>query len=393
MGWGGYLDGIAIRTSVALNKMSTNDDAFTTVARTLSAASSEIDYISLALVLLQAVLLYRIACIAQDLSGDRLIAAAKLVKVKSAARAKATSSVVQLDELTAEQRAMLERVRSEYRRDNGELDDLWEPFLLRYLVHCGWKEAETLEMLRPAAAWRREHGAAAIRQQLADGWKVAEHECVQSLFGHLGVVLMHGRAICGDVLTIADIGSLDADAWMEQLTDDEFADVALHLLEALSYHADALSVRERVLVRHAFVMDYEELGWSHLMPALLRRLYPSMTLFDAYYPELVGSILCVHVRPLFVHLWGVLQGWLSVRLRGKVTLVTPEATRSALVQLAAPSQLPSAYGGMCDAMPRDVRTALGFDELPAKVLLGWPAQGKLVGYCAGAGGASNASCS
>ena len=335
------------------------------------------------LMVLLAVLLYRIARLAQVLSGDQLNAAVKLVKARRSARRNASHlRLVKLDDLTAEQRAMIERVRDEYLRENGELDELWEPFLLRFLVHCEWNEADTIEKLRSTIVWRTDC-AAAIRRRVAEGWKVAEHEGVRRLFRTLGLVPMHRRSLQGDVLTIADIGSLDPDTWLQRLSDDEFTDAVVHLLETLSYHADALSAKERTLVRQALVLDYEELRWAHLSPSVLRRLRAPLALVDAHYPELIGSATCVHASPLFVHLWGALAPCLSVGLRGRVSIQGREQTHATLLRTVTPSHLPTSYGGTCDVMPSDVRSALGLDKVASELPIQWIRHGKLAGYLGG----------
>jgi len=334
------------------------------------------------LVVLLAVLLYRIARLAQELSGDELNAAVKLVKARRALRRNASHRLVKLDDLTAEQRAKIDRVRDEYLRENGELDELWEPFLLRFLVHCEWNEADAIVSARATAAWRSE-GAAAIRRRVAEGWKVAEHEGVRRLFGTLGLVPVHRRSLQGDLLTIADIGSLDPDTWLQRLSDDEFTDAVVHLLETLSYHADALSAKERTLVRQALVLDYEDLRWAHLSPSVLRRLCAPLALVDAHYPELIGSATCVHASPLFVHLWDALAPCLSVGLRGRVSILGREHTHATLRRTVTPSHLPTAYGGTCDVMPSDVRSALGLDKVASELTIRWIHHGKLAGYLGG----------
>jgi len=333
------------------------------------------------LVVLQSILLYRIARLAQELRGDRIIAAAKLVKARLEARSSACShQAIRLDDLTDCQRATLERLRGEYLREEGELDDLWEPFLLRHLVHCDWNEAEAVAKLRRTATWRNEHGAAAIRRKLAEGRSVMQHDGVRRLLRSIGFAIMHRRSLSGDVLTIVDVGSLDLDAWCEQLSDAEFAEVALQLLESVSHHADALSYRERTLVRQAFVFDYEALRWVHLSPRIFRRLYPHLKSLEAYYPEQVGSVLCVHASPLFVHLWGVLAPWLSPALRQRISIVSSEHTRAALMGVAPPSNLPTAFGGTCATLPEDVCQLVGWSTAASDGKAAWPPSGKLAGY-------------
>ena len=133
-------------------------------------------------------------------------------------------------------------------------------------------------------------------------------------------------------------------------------------------------------MRQAVIFDYQELCWAHLSPSVIRRLSAPLSLPDAHYPELVGSVACVHASPLFVHLWGLLSPWLSEGLRSRVSILSTEQTRTALMRTAMPSHLPTAYGGTCNVMPPDVRGALGVDKVASDVKLAWTDRGKLAGY-------------
>lgn len=52
-------------------------------------------------------------------------------------------------------------------------------------------------------------------------------------------------------------------------------------------------------------------------------------------------------------------------MRQRVTTVDQEHTRDVVSKLAPPSALPKVYGGACDALPADVKAALGFDGVLA----------------------------
>lgn len=242
------------------------------------ADAMELDYVAVGLLLLQVFLLYHIARSADALCGPRLLAAARTVYAKRSARhaARAGERVVQLDTLAPAKRAALERMRAAYVSAGGELDELWEPFLLRFLVGAEWSEADALKQMLPAARWRRDHGAAAIRRKCAGGWKLGAHPGLTRLVGSVGFALGHRRTWGGDVISVGDIGSLDKDAWFRQLSDDEFNDLCLHIFEFFSFHADRLSAEERVLVRNAVVLDYHGLAWRHLHPDIFFRIRPQV---------------------------------------------------------------------------------------------------------------------
>ena len=154
----------------------------------------ELDYFALALVLLQAILLYRIGRRADSLRGPRLLAAARAAQARSAGHelVQRGERRVHLDEIPPPRRAMLQRARSAYLQAGGELDELWEPFVLRFLVAADWDEAEARAKLLASARWRREHGVNAIRKLYASsssGRKLGQHPCFGRQLSCLGLAL------------------------------------------------------------------------------------------------------------------------------------------------------------------------------------------------------------
>ena len=208
--------------------------------------SAEIDWFALTLVLLQAVLLYHIAVKAEGLRGPRLLAAAKAARATAAARAEklAGERRVAMDTLEPSKRAKLDRVRAAY-AEVGSLDELWEPFLTRFLVAADWDEEEAMRKLLVTATWRRDHGAAGIRRKFTKGFKLSEHPAFMRQLSTIGMALTHRRANDGDVFSLGQIGSFDPDAWLNALSDDDFFDVGLHICEYLAYRADHFSRAER----------------------------------------------------------------------------------------------------------------------------------------------------
>ena len=220
----------------------------------MEAASERYDLFALALVLLQIMILFRISQVIEVLRGPRLLAACKVVQAvtttTTGVAAKPSDRAVQLDGLEPAKQAMLERARATFTEAGGELDSCWMPFLLRFLIAAEWDETEALRHLLEVAAWRREHGAAAIRRKLATGFKLGHHPAFTRLLSSVGLAPLHRRSTNGDLLTVAHIGSLDVDALFDQLDDAHFADVSLHMMEALALSADQASCAERSLVRH-----------------------------------------------------------------------------------------------------------------------------------------------
>ena len=213
--------------------------------RTTDAASGEddfvVDYVALCLVLLQAVLLYRIARKAEGLRGDKLIAAARnaQARVTNLELKRAGERLIQLDALEPRKREMLQRMRSAFLQNGGELDELWEPFLLRFLIGADWNEASARKKLLDAARWRREHGVAAVRKlYVSGGRKLGQHPCFGKQLASLGLAIGHRRAMDGDVLTISAIGSFAPDVWFKMLSDEE----CTHLTPPLTSRVVAASL-------------------------------------------------------------------------------------------------------------------------------------------------------
>lgn len=266
--------------------------------------SSEIDIVALGLVLLQAALLYRIALRAEALRGPRLLSAAKAAQAKlrqqpgqpqSQPQPRRDRSVL-LDELPPARREMLDRLRMAY---PGALDELWQPFLLRFLVAAEWNEAEALRKSSAAAAYRRESGAEAARRKCVAGYKLGQHPALARMHRCLGLAVYHRRAADGDLLTLSQVGSFDPDTWFDVMSGDEFDDFCTHLYEWLWYHADALSAAERTLVRQAIICDYDGLSWKHLNPRIFFRLRASVrAAADAFFGDASRAHLSPPLTPL-----------------------------------------------------------------------------------------------
>ena len=329
----------------------------------LGPMAADLDPVALILVLVQAVFLWRVAVRAEGLRSPRLLAAAKVSRaiLDDRAAARAGERVVAIDALDPWKRQMLERLRVAY-SEVGSLDDLWEPFLLRFLVATEWNESEALRRVLATGPWRRDNGAAAVRRKFVNGFKLGDHAAFVRCLDSVGVACGHRRASDGDLLSFAHVGSFDPDTWLKSLSDDDWEDVALHVCEYLTLQADRLSQADRVLVRHALVLDYANLGWRHLNPAIFFRLRPVMDHLNLYYPEFVGSATLINTPALFVHLWAIVSPWISEGVRMRVQTADPEHTPAALAKLAPPSSLPQLYGGTCDELPNEVRARLGYER-------------------------------
>ena len=340
--------------------------------RLLPSAPAQVDLFALSLILIQATLLYKIARKAEALRGPRLVAAARSVRADQVAQREVAvqrrERKMSLGSLDERQRGMLERARAVYTKEGDALDDLWEPFLLRFFVSAEWNEAEALRRMLATAEWRRKVGAAAVRQKFASGgFKVGAHPAMARMLNAMGIAMCHRRTKDGDLLQLGHVGAFDPDLWLRTMTDDEFTDLGLHFCEYLGYTADALSAAEKRLVRQAFVLDYDGMGWRHLNMSIFLRLQPQIAIMATYYPEMIGSATCVNAPSLFSFLWGIVSPGLSDNMRQRVQTVTEDETHAALARLAPADALPRTLGGECDELPADVRDALGLDAAAARL--------------------------
>ena len=334
----------------------------------------KLDHVALGLVILQSVLLYLVARTAERLDGKQLLRAAQIVRDRAASatrsRREATANSFQMNSLTPAQEAILARARQTFLDNGGDLDHLERPFLLRFLVGNNWNEQAATRQLEATARWRARDGASEIRRKLLAGAKPAEHTALLRLLSTIGIAPSHRTTARGNILSILHVGSFDPERWFGVLNDRDFADAALHLFEHLAFQADLASDACGALVNQEVILDYEGLGWHHLNPRIFFRLSKQLKIPDAYYPEFIGSALCVNAPSHFIHLWGMVSPLLSQRLRSRVTTVplphtahrgTPRApphpphaafliwqvpiddSADAIKKLAPPASLPRAY--------------------------------------------------
>ena len=256
----------------------------------------QLDYIALVLILLQLILLVRIARALEGLNPAKIaeaIKASQSEKQENEIAAKQRSKVC-LDELDATQKAMLARGRTAYLGAGGELDELWEPFLLRFYVNYNWNEEVALEKMTATARWRRDQSVDAIRRRYASGKKLGQHPSYTTLLNAIGAGFGHRRALDGDMLSVVAIGHFSPDVWFRTQSDDEYYEISLHVFEWLMLTADALSAKERYLCRQTMILDYDGLSWQHLNPRIFFRMRPEIAVLAQYYPECMGAAICIN---------------------------------------------------------------------------------------------------
>ena len=221
--------------------------------------------------------------------------------------------VVHLDELTAAQRDSIEQARQIYVDAGGTLDAYWQPFLVRFLVNHHWVlSSAAAAQLQATAKWRASSGAAELRRQLLGG-DVTFVSCPHVLTNLQCVWLLpcHSRSFRGDSISFMHVDSLDVPHWMHIISDDDYFQVNLTLMELQCLTNDRLSVESRTLVRTINLFDCHGVGLKHCAPRVLRRLKPTLKLADLYYPEMVSTAMALNA-PWAVHkVWSLMSPFLS----------------------------------------------------------------------------------
>lgn len=157
---------------------------------------------------------------------------------------------VGLDELSAEQRASLAHVRTLYVEAGGVLDELWEPFCLRFLVQHKWKFGKPLlSQISSTAKWRKASGANDIRAYLLSGERTfAMCPHVLTALAYVWFLPCHSRSLRGDLVSFLALGSIAFPHWFKHMTDAEYWAYNVAVMEFQGLRNDQLSRETRTLV-------------------------------------------------------------------------------------------------------------------------------------------------
>ena len=132
------------------------------------------------------------------------------------------SEGVSLD-LNDAQRAMLMQARKVYLDAGGVLDELWEPFLLRFVVAHGWiMSSEAVAQLQRTARWRESSGARAIKDRIREGQlRFVDLHSVMATLQVCWFTPYQHSSYGGDIVSYLFLGTLDIPAWLKMITDEE----------------------------------------------------------------------------------------------------------------------------------------------------------------------------
>jgi hypothetical protein len=270
---------------------------------------------------------------------------------------------VRIDNLSTQQHEALSAARDIYLAAGGVLDELWQPFLIRFLVAHKWSVGRATEQLQATARWRQTSGANVVRRRLREGWRPLEMYYVLENQRCVWFFPTFGLAYTGDVISHLFVGTLDVPAWMQIIDDAQYFQYNLAIMEFQSYTNDRLTAQGRTLVRHVNVFDCAGMCSKHLSPRALRRLKPCMPLGDLYYPEFMSCALCINAPWIFTKIWAVLRLWLSKDIQARTEIVSRSETPAVIARLAPLSEIPTAthYGmGTLAVVPRSVSERIGY---------------------------------
>ena len=282
--------------------------------------------------------------------------------------------VVRIDRLSAEQEQALVEARRLYEAAGGVLDELWRPFLIRFLVFFRWRPQKASKMLKATAEWRAASGANRIRAGMLEGTgpQFTNFPHARTHLELLWITPLHGFTMQGDILSFWQVGSIVdlMGRWYDEVTDAEFAEFNLHVLEMYATAADRESVRRGYLVRSSVVFDTLGAHLKQISTRLIRRLSPILPLPDLYYPELVGTTFVLNAPWAVYTLWGMIKIFLSKEMQAKVVILSPKDTQTTFLKHVRPADVPRfvTASAECALMPASVAVATGFAGLSAEEL-------------------------
>jgi len=276
-----------------------------------------------------------------------------------------------LNNLSSTQHEALATARRIYEEAGGVLDELWLPFLARHLIFHKWRveKKSFVKMLKATAEFRASSGANAIRAKMitGEGPKFVDYPAGRKHCELLWALPLHGFTGVGDVMSFFHVGSMNDNMgrWYSEVTDEEFFEFNLHVLEMYMAAADRESVKRGVLVRSSVVFDCLGCGLKQVSTKLVSRLKPILPLPDLYYPELVGAQFAVNA-PWAIHtLWGLIKVFLSKEIQAKVVILSQVDTKTQFIKYADPADVPAFVtpSATCSTMPPAVAVATGFAGL------------------------------
>ena len=273
---------------------------------------------------------------------------------------------------TPAQQDLISRARTIYEGAGGVLDQYGDISLGRILVSHDWKleNRKCVQMLESIARWRNETSSSypeapnAVRARLRDeGVTVARTPHALKFLASTALLPALHQAKNGDVMTYAHLGAVDPEALLRGMTDDQWCELNMWMLERGQLRVDMLSAAQARLARIKLVQDLDGAGLDLLNRALLRRTKLTAPLQDRYYPCLTSQICAVNA-PWFVDVaFSVIKPLLSRQLQNQIHVVGRERAAAFLQTVADTAELPSFFGGERVTAPELTRAILGFDAL------------------------------
>jgi len=173
----------------------------------------------------------------------------------------------------------LAEARAIYTEAGGTLDEYGDWSLQRFLRLADPKQAA--KQMRKTAAWRAKVGADEIRRKVREGMQPWEWPKCSELAPFVTFLQTELETSLGDAMVWLSFESVfEAAGFIAAVSEAEWLNFSIHVLEHALFHADRLSAERGKLVRWSVVADTQGLGPRNVTFPLLLRVKPTMPLSD-----------------------------------------------------------------------------------------------------------------
>lgn len=238
-------------------------------------------------------------------------------------------------QLADEQLEKLKAVKADAlaRTNNYDVSDgvLW-----RYLRLNEWDVSKATDAVVANVEWRRANNADTI---LKTGYPK------QALLKQLVPFEYHGEDRDGRPVFVSRTGCIDVQAFLDNLTEDEYKQYNVHDCETQAARLEEQSIKYgRRIDTMVAIADMEGLSFEHR--SIIPYLRVSQAENGANYPLRVHKMHIINVPVLAMALWSVVKSFVPPDVAELLSLHSDGAPAE-LNALIAPEHLPKEFGGAC----------------------------------------------
>ncbi len=259
---------------------------------------------------------------------------------------------------------MLLAAADAYQAAGGVIDELSAWTVLRFLVGNKWNMEKTCKQLRSTAKWRAKNVAAIRTKMMGGNYKPCDWPNVNKVARFAVILLTDGPTRKNHSLILASTQRIyEPKPFMKAISNEDFFQINLHILEYALLRSDRLSAERGELVGASMVYDAADMTVHHVTFAVLMRFKPCVPLADLYYPELLMTMQVLNAAPYITTVWNIIRPLLSAELQARVSIHDANHSVKAIANTADPQYIPTCYGGERTALPPEAADALLFDPL------------------------------